>query len=482
MSATRTLSVPGAAEAPEAEPLPESETRRNFALGVANGSLVQGSFACIAPSIILAPLILDLTGSVMLAGVVGVLQQAFFMLPQMAASAYIESLPRKMTCYRICSALRALNWIVICAAVAWLGADPSGFRGPLLAGLIVAFLCVHGMLVGTSMLAFQDIVARAVPVTGRERFFGLRTFFGRLIQTALTFMWIPFVLQDQDWLPYPHNYVLLFCTGLTFEVPAMLCFLLVREPPGPPPEPRRKMTEQFRRARTMLAEEPHLRLLVAFRVLGLISVMALPLVAVYALAEPAQGGLGLGGSGAERTELTARAQSRFVVTLAVSEAVLAGVWSWIGGRCSIGLGLALGVSARLLLTTLLALAAPLLGWWGADWETRLNAVTVLYVLLGFQNVLTMIEMQSLVLELAPADKRPTFFGFLNTLSFPLMLGLPVLGGWVAHAFGYATAFAAMTFFGAGTLVVARRLGAAKRDLRERLAPPPAAPLDLTTAR
>ncbi|MCZ7648988.1 MAG: MFS transporter [Planctomycetota bacterium] len=466
MTATNVAGAPACAsgQATNGSVSRDPEARRNFTLGVVNGSLIQGAFSCISPEIILAPLILHLSGSMVLAGIVGVLNQAFFMLPQMLVSGYIESLPRKIHVYRVCAVLRGLNWLAMTVAFYFLSGDVGGLRGPALAWLVIGFQVVQGFLVGASMLAFQEVVAKTVPAGSRERFFGMRTFLGRLIQIGLTFTWIPFVLERQG-APYPRNHSLLFLTGSVFAVLSMVSFCLVREPEEQAPAPRQSLGGQFRRSLAIWRDDGNFRLLILFRVLGLLSMMALPLLTVFALADPAQGGFGLGGPahGAEPSPLTAQAQTVFLVTLAVSEALTAGVWAWIAPRISAGKGLAIGVGVRLVLTVLLA-GAPLV--LGLPRDYRLVVMAALFVLRGAQNVMMMIEMQALVLELAPDENRPTFIGFLNTLSFPLMLGGPVLGAALAKYAGYTPTFIVMAIFSLLSLAIAHRLGQAKQVARE----------------
>jgi MFS family permease len=122
-----------------------------------------------------------------------------------------------------------------------------------------------------------------------------------------------------------------------------------------------------------------------------------------------------------------------------------------------------GTCSRLLMSLAATASGPLLCHLDASRDVRMWVVAGIYVLQGISTMTLFIEQEALVLALAPEDRRPTFIGFLNTLSFPLFLGCPILGGVLANACGYAVAFGAMLIFNLGGIVVAAALGRAKQE-------------------
>lgn len=457
--------APGAAPEARPESALELDRRRNFRCGVANGVLIQGALACTHGAIVLAPLIKVLTGSTAWAGVIGQLNFSFWLLPQMFVSRFIEPLPRKMPFFRLCAFGRLLGWTGAALALFFLGSASGVGSGYLVAGLVTFFVLLNGFANGCTSPAFQDIVAKVVPVTERERFFGLRLFLGRLLQIGMTFVWIPFVLSGQEWLAYPRNYTLLFLTALFFAGLSIFAFLLIREPAGALTGARLSNAEHFRKGWAFARDDAHFRRLLLYRALNLLGGMAFTLLAVYAL--DSERGLGLGGQpdDPQRFRLKAEAQAFFMQALVLAECAASGLWAWLGGRFSLGAGLTLGVGLRMALALSAAAVGPLMAALEATRETRLWAMAGLFALQGAAQVLLEIEGQSLMLELAPEESRPTFLGFLNSCTFPFMLGCPLLGAFLADRIGYSYTYVLMAVFSLISLFVAQALSRAKIEAR-----------------
>jgi MFS family permease len=61
-----------------------------------------------------------------------------------------------------------------------------------------------------------------------------------------------------------------------------------------------------------------------------------------------------------------------------------------------------------------------------------------------------------LLEFAPEDRRPLYVGFMNSLSFPVMLS-PALGGVIIQVFSFRSLFAVSMVFALISLVLSARL-------------------------
>jgi hypothetical protein len=360
-------------------------------------------------------------------------------------------------------ALRLVGWLGAGLLLLFLGGEIGGVRGVWVAAGLTLFVALNGLANGSAALCFQDIVGKIVPLEKRERFFGLRMFFGRILQTAVTFFWIPFLLTGQEWLPYPRNHALLFLSAFFFATLSVTTFCLVREPAGTNLAPRKGMVTHVRDGFHLLKGEPNFRLLLLFRVCTHFGIMAIPLLTVFALDGSGGLGLGLGSDGHPDPALRGEAQVLFIRTFVIAECVTAGLWAWLGHRFSVGAGLMVGTCSRLTMSIAATAAGPLLWHLDASRDARMWVVAGIYVLQGISTMTLFIEQEALVLALAPEDRRPTFIGFLNTLSFPLFLGCPVLGGVLAGVCGYAVAFGAMLIFNVGGIVVAAALGRAKQE-------------------
>ena len=47
---------------------------------------------------------------------------------------------------------------------------------------------------------------------------------------------------------------------------------------------------------------------------------------------------------------------------------------------------------------------------------------------------------TIILEFSTPAERPTYVGLTNTLLAPVLIGAPILGGWLAGALGFAAMF------------------------------------------
>jgi predicted MFS family arabinose efflux permease len=84
-----------------------------------------------------------------------------------------------------------------------------------------------------------------------------------------------------------------------------------------------------------------------------------------------------------------------------------------------------------------------------------------FLLNGFVRSGRFIANQTYLLESAPADRRPLYVGFMNSLSFPFMLS-PILGGLVVATLGYQALFAVGAAAAVGNVVASARLAEPRR--------------------
>ncbi|MYJ77148.1 MAG: MFS transporter, partial [Caldilineaceae bacterium SB0670_bin_27] len=59
----------------------------------------------------------------------------------------------------------------------------------------------------------------------------------------------------------------------------------------------------------------------------------------------------------------------------------------------------------------------------------------------------------IILEFSPPEDRPTYVGLTNTVLAPILIGAPILGGWLAGAAGYLVMFSAALVVGTVGLIL-----------------------------
>lgn len=184
--------------------------RRNFRLGVVNGIAFTVSEALADANLVLTLFIRELGGSNTLVGLLPALKNGGWLLPQIMVAGRIQPLPQKRGVYRTAAVLRVLSWLVLTATI--YGATRVG-HGPALAAFFVAYT-LFMLSGGSSSLAFQEIVAKIIPVRRRGVFFSYRQLFGGLLAFAVAGPLVRSILRAGSPWPFPSNYGLLCVLSL----------------------------------------------------------------------------------------------------------------------------------------------------------------------------------------------------------------------------------------------------------------------------
>jgi MFS family permease len=408
--------------------------RRNFRLGLVNGALFNLSSSLLDPSLVLTWLASQLTSSNFLIGLVMPISRGGWFLPQLLVSGDLQGRKRKLPVYMAMSVPRALCWALMVVAL-FLITDRM-----VLLVLFYTLLTVYSLADGTAGLPFMDIVAKAIPPTRRGTFFGWRRFLGGMLALGGSLV-VKYVLDERWGLTFPHNFGILFLLSLLTVSAAMISFGLVVEPVEPVLNQSMALLGQMKRALHLPRRDANYGRFLAVRLLATAAGMATPFYIVYAKRV-----LGV---------------SAGMVGVYLTWATLAGigstlVWGQISDRRG-NRGLIWLASLVGLATPLAALSIPLLGSWQplmTAWAPY--AFTVVFVLLNIFQMGLMMGYHNYLLDIAPAEDRPLYIGFANTVTGLTML-VSSVGGLIVDLAGLAVIFWVAAAFYAGALLLAGRL-------------------------
>ena len=386
----------------------ERNFRRNFNLGVINGTLYIGGLAFSEPATVLPVFVSLFTGSSILIGLTGTLTSVGWLLPQLAVARYAEHLPRKMRLYKMAAIFRLTSWLCLAISVSWADKlDPTLY-------LLVFFLCLgsFSLVGGASGIAFLDIVAKTIPPERRGRYFGYRSFFSGFI-AALAGLIVAYVLGNPDKFPFPNNYFVLFSLTFVFVLTGVVFFLFTVEPEGTV-KPRRERTsgEYMSQVKRVLSGDRNFRKFLLVMVMANTSAMSIPFYVIYAtevLGAPT-GWVGI-----------------YVAIDMISIIISNLFWGYMGD--------AHGYRRIILLCASLALLAPIL----ALLSTNYVVFSLVFVIKGTGSRGLWLGKNNYSLEIAPITRRPTYVGILNTsLAFVMMT--PMLGGIIIDFVSYQALF------------------------------------------
>ncbi len=412
-----------AADPDESEAFARHHVRHNVvALGFDFSLFLVGlSFA--SQSTILPAFAAHLGASNLIIGAIPALMTLGWNLPSLFAAGYTESLAHKLPFVLRYTVWERLPFLVLAAIAFFVARQAPGWALALMLSMLLVITSAGGVL----MPAWMDIVARAVPLTLRGRFFAISSVASGaagLLASTLS----AWVLAR---VPAPDGYGICFlaaaiCMGLSY-----LALARVREPRAGTHGEAPPLGVYLRRAGRVLREDRNLVWFLLARGLTFVGVMASGFYTVYALRLYSAPDWAVG-----------------VFTAALLVGQMGGnlAFGAIADRTGHRAPLSLGAGA-LLSANLVALAAP-----------SLEVFVLVFVLQGIHLAAASISGLNVLLEFAPApEARPTYVGLGTTLMTPVAFGAPLVAGVLADSLGFSAVFtvAALGALGGLSLLLGR---------------------------
>jgi len=379
-----------------------AETERNYRWNFAVNLLDTSAFlfgASFFSSSTMAPLFVSkLTSSPLAIGLVAVIAQASWFLPQIFTANLIERVPRrKPVVVRLGIFLERLPmWVLVLSALVATTSPPLA--------LLLFFIgyAWHGFGAGMIGPAWQDLLARCFPVERRGRFFGIATFVGTAMGTAGAALSI-WILKRFE---FSINFVYIF-TIAALSMVFSWCFLsLTREPVPPPRLPHQNSREFLSKLPEIVRRDHNFRRFLIAR-----SLMAL-------------GNLGTGFvtvSAIQRWQVADSVVGVYTAVYLLGQTMANLAFGFLADRFGHKLPLELGALASVLAFGL-AWLAPAPQW-----------IYVTFFLLGINVGSTLVSGILVALEFSEPERRPTYVGMANTAVGLVSIVAPLLGAWLAGA-------------------------------------------------
>lgn len=400
----------------------EAEVERNypwnFAVNVVDGGFFFFGLSFASSSTILPLFVSKLSDNPLLIGVVAVLAQAGWYLPQLFTAGTIERTARKKP------------WVVNLGLITeripvmlWPVAALLALVSPTAALLLFFFtFALHQFGAGVIAPAWQDMIANCFPVNRRGRFMGIMSFTGTAAGAAGAIV-SGLILERQA---FPYNFAILFGLCALFIFLSWAAIALTREPVRGVDAETMQDVDIRRKLGRILRSDHHFRRFFVVRLLIALGAMGLGFVTVAAVT---------------RFDLPDQVVGYFTVALLVGQTAGNLILGLLADRFGHKLSLELGAW-----TAVLAFA---MAWWAptAEW------FYVIFFLLGAYTASTIVSGLMIVMEYAGRTKRPTYAGITNTGLGAVNLVAPLIGGWIA-LMGYNWLFAVCTVIAlAGTLLL-----------------------------
>jgi MFS family permease len=386
----------------------ERNYRWNFAVNVLDGISFFFAISFISSRTIAPLFISKLTTSPLPIGLVAVLAQSGWYLPQLLTANLVERLPRKKPAVVYLGVVleRLPLWLLVVAAL-------LAVRSPALAlALFFAGYAWHNLGSGVVATAWQELIARCFPADRRGRFFGTATFLGTGMGAAGAGL--------SAWLlrsfPFPTSFVTIF--GIAAVTISLSWFFqaLTREPVQPVEAP-------LQSSRDFLAGLPDLvrhdrnyrRFLIARSLIGLGS-LGTGFVAVAAV---------------HRWQVPDATVGIYTAAYLVSQTASNLIFGLLADRFGHKLCLEVGTLASALAFAA-AWLAPSPGWY-----------YVVFCLLGINLGSLLVSGTLVVMEFSSPTRRPTYMALANSIAGVVGIAAPLLGtGLVTISYGWLFAIGA----------------------------------------
>ena len=413
-------------------------TAWNFSVNLWDISFITLAFSFISRETVIPVLVSQLTDSKLVIGLVPAMSALGLYLPQLLTANWAESMPYKKPFVMLIGFfLERLPYLLIGLIVLFFSLSSPSVA--LIAVLVGIGLASSGAGLGTP--PWLDMIAKVIPVHRRGIWLGLGHGIGQLMGVTGAY----FVGRILVSRAFPSNYALLFFLAFGFTVVSWVGLALNREPIS---EVTKKTVPLFRylsRVSTVLKRDVNYRRYLISKSLVNLGGMSSGFFAVY---------------GAEMFSLDGRGVGFLTAILVGTQAVLHPMWGLLADR--VGHKIVLAAAAFfVVLAPLSALIVGGTGGWNlwslqnagavgwlqggavasaSIWGTVPFGLLLTFVFLGSYLAADHTSSLNIILEFSAPQDRPTYIGLTNTVLSPILIGAPILGGWLAGAISFPALF------------------------------------------
>lgn len=380
--------------------------RYNLVVNAMDGAFFWFGNSFIATTTILPLYVSRLTNSKLAIGILSMIASMGFLVPQLFTANWVQRLPRKKVLPVHLGLFTERMPIILLAPTTFLLAT----RFPTLALIVFLILLTwHVGGAGIIAVAWQDMIAKIIPLQVRGRFFGITNFAG----TATGVLGASAAAWMLDRYGFPDGYILSFASAAVLIFISWVFLALAREPAQKSQAEKVSQVEYWRRLPSVLRANPNFRRYLLSRIVIAFSGMAGGFLTVYAV---------------QQWNLSDGQAGGFTVGMLLGQALSNLVFGPLADRQGHKVVLEIGFGLGALALGLAALA-PRPGWF-----------YVAFALIGAQSAGFMLSGLMIALEFCAPDVRPTYIGLNNTI-VGFVGGLaPVVGSWLAEGLGYRGLF------------------------------------------
>lgn len=381
----------------------EKDLKRNFAANLGHGLLGQTGFRLVTAPTFVPAYIYLLSGSEFMVGLALAAQWLGNALSSLFGATLVEHRKRVLPMGLLIGGGMRLGV---------LGLALSGYFMPphWALGFACAFLMMFGLFNGIQAVIFNTLMAKVIPLRLRGRLTGFRNFAAGLTAAGVAYIGGKYFVEANA---LGNGYATTFLVAFVLTATGLAILMLVREPE--PPEVRTR-TNVFRRIREIPTLLRHDRELMRFYIAtaaASLGTLAVPFYILYT-------GEAIGLSGTNLAVLSIA----FLLAQTGTNLIWGSIADKLGNRLVFLCAIGVWIFATLMLMeahTLTTLAIVFAGL-GAGQG-------------GFQN-----STQNIILEFGTREDLPMRIAMMNTGIASMNAVGPLMGGLIAHTFGFTAVF------------------------------------------
>ncbi len=385
--------------------------RWNLAVNLLDATAFWFAASFISAQTILPLFVSKLTPSPLAIGLVAVISQGSWFLPQLFTARWIEGLPRVKPVVINLGFFgeRLPVWLLVLAPLVAIGSPAWA--------LALFFLTYtwRGLGGGAVAPAWQDLIARCFPVARRGRFLGVANFLGAGAGAAGAAL-STWLLRA---LPFSQNFVYLFAIAAASTTLSWFFLSLTREPAQTARPPRASGRQFLAGLPRIVRQDANFRHFLVARWLLALASLGMGFVTVAAV---------------QRWQVPDSTVGLYTAASWLGQTVGYLAFGFLADRFGHKWPLELGALAAAVALGL-AWLAPAPGW-----------IFVVFVLMGIYFSALLGSGILIALEFSAPERRPTYVGITNTTVGLVNILAPLLGTALATA-GYRWAFAASALAG-----------------------------------
>ncbi len=409
--------------------------RHNLAVNILDGGFF-GLGIGMASFVTVIPLFVStMTSSAVLIGLIPAIHNMGWQLPQLLTANRVARLHRFKPMTMWMTINERVPFLGL-ALVAW--ALPSLDRSIALA-ITFGLLIWQGLGGGLTANAWQSMISKIIPPRQRGTFFGSQSAAANLMASGSAIV-AGLVLEHYG---SPFGFALCFLGACVALSVSWFCMNATREPAMAPPKAPENQRDFWKRIGAILRHDRDFVWFLVARMLAQVAMIGFAFYMVYIVRR----------FGADEALAGVMTGVLMATQIAANPAC-----GWIGDRSSHRLVMLTGAVA--------AAAGAAIAWWASD----VNWFFLVLILSGIANAAFWTTGLTLTLEFGSAGERPAYIGLANTLVAPSTILAPFLGGVLADAAGYPTAFLSSIVGSALTIAILSLLVRDPRGRSERARP------------